>query len=188
MTKHMDNWNNQWGNVVNKMSEKNITMDDAKALQIEIAAQNAKLSALIASGNITQIRAFMIAYHEAQLHYAARFEIARLKGYKSKLEPIANRYNMSNSIHDIDKKIADAEKYTKDGHKYGIGEFNNTWKDIRDASQNIRKAATDINKERMKERQKLDEKKQGIKQKPMPRRGENRQINTYNNSNESGDQ
>jgi hypothetical protein len=153
METHMRNWNRQWSNVINKMSEKNITMDDAKALQAEIDAKNEELKALIASGNITQIRDFMQTYHQDQLHYAARFEISRLKGYVGKLAPLADKYNMTGKLDDINTKIADAEKYAQTGHKYAEGEFNNTWSDIKNAGKEMQQAAKDINSERAKIRQ-----------------------------------
>jgi hypothetical protein len=155
METHMDNWNKQWGKVIDRMTEKNITMADAQALQKEIEAQNTALKELIASGNITKIKEFMQTYHEAQLHYAARFEVARLKGYRDKLGPMADKYNMSGILHDIDEKIAGVENYTRPGHKYSDGEFKNTWEDIKNASKDMREAAKGINDERMKERQQM---------------------------------
>ena len=153
METHMENWNRQWNNVINKMSEKNITMADAVALQAEIEAKNAQLKVLIAEGNITKITAFMQTYYEDQLHYAARFEISRLKGYRDKLGPLANMYNMSDKINAIDKIIAGAEKNAKPGHNYTSGEFNNTWSDIKSAGKDMQQAAKDINAERKKEQQ-----------------------------------
>jgi hypothetical protein len=163
MQKHMDKWSEHWGNVINRMEERNITMADAEALQTEIAAKNAELSALIASGNITKIQEFMKAYHEDQLHYAARFEIARLKGYRGKLEPMADKYNMSDRLHDIDDKIAEAEKLAQPGNRYAYGEFKNTWDDIKDAGRDMQNVAKEINSERIKERQeKMNERQEKI--------------------------
>jgi protein-arginine kinase activator protein McsA len=188
MERHMENWNKHWGKVVDKMAEKNITMEDAKTLQAEIAAKNAELKALIEEGNMTKIQEFMKAYREDQLHYAARFEIARLKGYRDKLEPIANKYNMSNRLHDIDEHIADAEKNAQPGHKYGDGEFKNTWDNIKDANKGMKETAKDINSERMQERRNMTGERPQAGQRPqkMPGR-EGREQGSGNLDNNSED-
>ena len=135
------------------MDKKNITTANMTAIMDEIDARNAKLRELIASGNITTLKDFMQAYHDAQFHFAARFEIARLEGYKNKLAPLADRYNMTGQLDNINAKIANAEQYAREGYKYQNGEFNQVWSDIKGAGKDIQQTAKDINAERMKERQ-----------------------------------
>jgi len=187
---HMENWSTQWKNIADNMAQKNITIDDAKALLSEIEAKNAELSALITSGNITQISDFMKAYHEDQLHYAARFEVARLKGYRDKLAPIADQYNMSDALLSINKKIIDIENYTRPGHNYTDNEFKNTWNDIKSVGQDMKNAAKDINAERTKERMdKLAAKQQKINDKQQ--KGQGRQghgLGSINNTENSSSQ
>lgn len=190
METHMKNWNKHWGNVIDNMEARNITMADAEALQAEIAAKNAELSALIASGNITKIQEFMKAYHEDQLHYAARFEIARLKGYRNKLEPMADKYNMSDRLHDIDEKIAEAERLAQPGKRYAYGEFKNTWDDIKEANKDMQNAAKEINAERQKERQeKMNERQEKIaeKQEKIAEKQRERSEKINSSSNDSDD-
>jgi hypothetical protein len=153
MEKHMDNWNKQWSNITTRMSDKNMSVADMNAIMTEITAKNAELQALINSGNITSLRDFMQAYQQSQLHFAARFEIARLESYKEKLAPLADRYNMTSKIGEIDSQIANAQKYAQEGYKYKDGEFNTVWNDIKSAGKDMQQAAKDINAERVKERQ-----------------------------------
>jgi hypothetical protein len=191
METHMENWNRQWGKIIGNMNKKNITMEDATALQAEINAKNEELKALIAEGNITKIRDFMKTYHDDQLHYAARFEIARLNGYKNKLAPLADKYNMTGEINDINKRIANAEKYAQPGYKFKEGEFNSTWENIRGAGQDIKDIAKGIAEQRVIERQgriaerqqKIDNKTERLQNRQGPR------SRTGNlNDNNSGDQ
>ena len=144
---HMRNCNRQWTSMISKLSEKNITMEDAIGLQAEIEAKSEKLKILIASGKVAQIREFMQTYHDSQLYYAAKFEIARLKGYRNALEPLAEEYKMSDKIHAIDEKIAEAENLTRRGHNYADGEFSNTWSNIKSAGKDMQEAAKEINSE-----------------------------------------
>jgi len=206
MEKHMDNWNKQWSNVVDKMSEKNMSVTDMNAIMAEITAKNQELQALIDSGNITSLGEFMKAYQQSQLHFAARFEIARLQGYKEKLAPLADKYNMSDQINEIDSQIANAQQYAQEGYKYKDGEFNTVWNDIKGAGKDIQQTAKDINAERTKERQdmisqrqqKIANRSQQVGQRPpMPIRGgrglgpnaPRPNINgSNNNDNASGDQ
>jgi len=185
METHMDNWNKQWGKIIDNMNKKNITMDDAVALQKEIDAKNTELKALIAEGNITQIQDFMQTYHDDQMHYPARFEISRLTGYKNKLAPLVDTYNMSGKIDDINQKIADAEKYIQPGYKFKDGEFNNTWSDIRGIGQDMKEIAKNITDERINARQgKIAERQQKIdnRQQRLPNRQGRGPGNRNNNT------
>jgi len=178
MEKHMEKWNNQLEKIVEKMNKKNITTTNMTEILNEITERNAKLQELIDQGNITAMREFMKAYHDSQFHYAARFEIARLNGYKEKLKPLADRYNMSNSIRNINEKIGKAEKYAKEGYTDNDSEHQKMWSDIMGAGKDIRDAAKSINDERFKERQgKMDEKQQQM---------QNKQEGRINRSNNSG--
>ncbi|MGV8087355.1 MAG: hypothetical protein ACP5N1_07020 [Candidatus Woesearchaeota archaeon] len=153
MENHMEKWNEQLEKIIEKMNDRNITTANMTEIIAEINDRNVKLQELIANGNITVIREFMKEYRYSQFHYAARFEIARLNGYKEKLEPLAERYNMSEYLKNMDNKIMDAEKYAKEGYKYSEGERQKVWNNIKDAGQEIRATAKNINDERVKERQ-----------------------------------
>lgn len=183
---HMENWNRQWGKIIDNMNRKNITVENVTDLQAEIDAKDAELKALIAEGNITQIRDFMQTYHEDQFHYAARFEITRLNGYKNKLVPLADQYNMSDKINEINKMIADAQQYAQAGHKYNNGEFNSTWENIKNAGQDIKEIAKNITDERVKERQgKLAQRQQNIDNRQQKIQGRMQQ-NSGNANNANG--
>ena len=186
METHMENWNRQWGKIIGNMNKKNITVENVTGLQAEIDAKNTELKALIAEGNITQIRDFMQTYHEDQFHYAARFEIARLDGYKNKLAPLADQYNMSDKINDIDNMIAIAQQYAQVGHKYTDGEFNSTWQNIKNVGQDIKEIAKNITDERVKERQgKLAQRQQNINNRQQRIQGRQRNPGNINGNNNS---
>jgi hypothetical protein len=186
MEKHMENWNKQLEKIMEKMNKKNITTENMTAIINEINERNEKLQELINAGNITTIREFMKEYHISQFNYATRFEIARLNGYKEKLGPLAEKYNMSDKIKDINEKINHMEKY-----KYNDSENKKIWEDIKETGKDIKDAAKEINDERLKERsEKINERQQKIEDKitqrdqrmPPGQRGNNMEDKIENES------
>ncbi len=166
MEKHMEKWSDHLEQIMEKMDKKNITTENMTAIIAEMTAKHDQLQQLINSGNITKMKEFMKEYQDLQFHYAAKFEVARLNGYKDKLESLADKYNQSDKMKDIDKKIHDLENYTKEDYKSKGSEHKKVLDDIKALESSMKDTAKNINNERLKERsEKLNEKEQKIEEK-----------------------
>lgn len=152
MTKHMENWNKQLERIVERLNDKNITTINMTEIISEINKRNAKLQELITEGNVTTMREFMKEYRDYQFDYALRFEIARLNGYKEKLGILAEKYNRSEQINEINKKIRNTEQQINK-HNYSDIERQRIWGEISDAGKEIKETAKNINDERLKNNQ-----------------------------------
>jgi hypothetical protein len=152
MEKHMENWNKQWENVIERMKQKGMNTTDMETLIAEINAKNQELSALLYSKNITNLGVFIKGYRDEGLHYAARLELGKLKSYKGKLDPESIKYNLSGKDNNISKHIEKAEKYAQVGHKYQEGEFEYAWNEIRQANNDMKDMSKKVLQERAKER------------------------------------
>jgi hypothetical protein len=163
LQKHIDNWNKNWDKVIERLSQKGINVTEMEALKTELALKNAELQAIVASGNVSELRKYMNDYRQDQLLYAAQFEIAKLKTYKEKLNPMAKKYNLSGKIDDINSKIGEANKYAQKGYKYKEGEFQNVWDHIKNASKDMKEISKDVLKEQSREKQEQKEDKKAGK-------------------------
>jgi len=162
MQTHLENWDKYWTDIISKMSKNGINTTEMENLKADIEAKNLQLQALLQTQNITQLKTYIGNYRQDSMHYAARFETERLKGYKGRLEGEATKYNMTTLIADIDSKIATANNYTQPGHKYNEGEFKNVWNNIQGANKDMKELSQGV----------LNERKQELKD--MKLRGNNR--------------
>jgi len=158
METHLENWNKYWTDIIDKMSKNGINTTQMETLKAEIEAKNMQLQALLDAQNVSQLKKYMGDYRQDQLHYAARFEVERLKGYKGRLETEAEKYNMTDKINDIDSKIADADKYSQAGYKYQQGDFENVWSNIKGANMDMKNLSKEILQDRKQELKDLRQK------------------------------
>ena len=141
-----------WQKIIDSMSQKNISVTDMQTVLTQMQTEVQQIQQDIVSGNATQIKESLEDYRQANLHFWARFEIARLRAYTSKIGPLANKYDSTGKIDDIDNKLGDASNKASEGKKYGQGDFEQTWNNIRDATKELKDSAKDINTARMEGR------------------------------------
>ncbi len=118
---------------------------DAAEMEAVVAdAQTKLVPALEAVKNATKStrKNSMENARNLHLHLWARFEIARLGSYLKSIEANATASGYSSDVDAIKAKLNEASKLAPSGKKYGPGEFETTWKAIKDAAQMLK----DLNK------------------------------------------
>jgi len=151
METHLENWDKYWTSIIDKMSKNGLNTTEMENLKAEIEAKNVQLQALLDAQNASQLKKYIGDYRQDQLHYAARFEVERLKGYRDKIGSEADKYNLTGMITDIDNKIATADKYSQQGYKYQQGDFQNVWNNIKGANMDMKNLSKDILQDRKQE-------------------------------------
>lgn len=125
----------RWNSQIEKMKAKSI---DTTGLESVVADANKLASMLDSAVQAADDAAFKQKVDEvrnSQLHVWARFHIAKIEAYLNNLEPSANEAGLSSKVSEIKALLSEAKQLALSGKKYGEGEFDKTWKDIKDAGE-----------------------------------------------------
>lgn len=136
---YLNAWIERWKNIISKMNEKGY--DTAEMEAVVSDAQSKLIPALEAIKNAATPGLRKTAMENARilhLHLWARFEIARLNSYLKSIEANATAAGYGSDVDAIKAKLAEASKLAPSGKRYGPGEFETTWKAIKDAAQMLR--------------------------------------------------
>ncbi len=142
-TEHLGKWIEKWNNIISKMKEKGFDTTGMESVVSD--AQTKLLPALDAIKSASTKETRKTAMENARnlhLHLWARFEIARIKSYLSFIETDAVAKGYQTDVNVIKEKLSGATNLASEGKKYGPGEFESTWKAIRDTAQLLK----DLNK------------------------------------------
>ncbi|MGV8141698.1 MAG: hypothetical protein ACP5NW_04640 [Candidatus Woesearchaeota archaeon] len=152
MERHMENWNRQWGNAIERMKQKGMNTTEIEALIAQINTKNQELNSLIESKNLTNFMKYANEFRQDHLRYAAKIEAEKLKTYKGMLNSESKRYNLSDRNDNIDKHISEIEKYAQKDGKYQEKEFEHAWENVKEANKEMKDLSKDVLKERTRER------------------------------------
>ncbi len=140
---HLDKWIMRWEKVIAKMKGKGYDTTEMESVVSD--AKTKLVPALQAIKDATTKEARKTAMQNARnlhLHLWARFEIARIKSYLNSVDDNAAAKGYQAEVDAINAKLDEAAKLAVSGKKYGPGEFEDTWKAIKDAAKMLK----DLNK------------------------------------------
>lgn len=135
---YLNSWINKWNNIIAKMKEKGFDTSGMESVVSD--AQTKLLPALEAIKNASaeNRKSAIESARNLHLHLWVRFEIARIESYLKSIESDANAKGYQNDVSAIKAKLDEASALAVEGKKYAAGEFETTWKAIKDASQMLK--------------------------------------------------
>jgi len=136
----------RWNAVIANMTSRGL---DTTQLQLVVSDAQKLLSNLQNASAATSDNTFKNLLNNAndeRLHIWARFAIGRIKANIARIQPIIGQTNLSSNLDQIDSLLNSAGAMATPGKKYGSGEFQQTWQDIKDASQQLNTLSKDLRK------------------------------------------
>ncbi len=147
MLNHYENVESKWAKDTANLEAKNISTDDMNAVNAEFQTKLDTLKGLIDAGNWSGAKDYLETLRQDHLHFWARFEEGRLKGYIQKVEPLAEKYNQTQNIDDMKERLSEIENYTAPEYQFQEGDQDRVW----DTLKNTTKELQNTNKELLKQ-------------------------------------
>jgi hypothetical protein len=134
----------KWNQIIADMKAKGLTTTDMEAVVADAAELNAQLQE---AQQITEDAAYNAKIEEIRqlhLHLWARFSIARIESYLQQIEPKATEAGMTEPVNQIKAMLSSSKAIAAKGNKYAEGEFEQTWQNIYQAGEKLKKLANDL--------------------------------------------
>jgi hypothetical protein len=144
---------NKWNEVIANMTARGLDTTELNGVLAD--AQNL-LSRLENASQATDDNNFRSILNEANnqhLHIWARFAIGRIRAHVEKESPFAEEGNRTGDVDQINSLLNSASSMAASGRKYNSGEFEKTWENIKDASQQTNALSKDLRDIMRNERQ-----------------------------------
>jgi hypothetical protein len=155
MLKYYQTTETNWAQTIKQMSDKNVSITDVSAIDQEMQNAIQQLQTAINSNNGTAVKNVITNITEDRLHLFARFDIARINAYISKVDPLAQQYNMSDSINGLREKFNGINGLVAPGYKYMGGDMNDVWSTIKNVSKSLTDISKSIQSDRRQQMQEL---------------------------------
>ncbi len=135
---YLNAWITRWNNIISKMKEDGYDTNEMEAVVAD--AQTKLLPALEAIKDATKAtrKSAMENARNLHLHLWARFEIARIASYLKSIEEEASAAGYGGDVVAMRAKLDEASKLAVSGKRYKEGEYETTWKAIKDATQMLK--------------------------------------------------
>jgi len=153
-----------WAQTIIQMGQKNVSITDVSAIDQEMKDAIQQLQTAINSNNGTAVQNAVQSISEERLHLFARFNIARINAYIIKVDPLAQQYNMSDSIDGLRQKFDNIGNLVAPGYKYAQGDMNNVWSTIKNVSKSLTDISKNIQLDRRKEMQQIRQERNQTRQ------------------------
>ena len=139
----IDNWNA----IIVNMTAKGLDTTTLTAVVSDAQKLLSSLQATIQAPDDTTFKTLLDNANDEQDHLWARFAIGRIDSNIAHIEPIigqTNQSNLSGYFDQINSLLSNSSNLATPGHKYGDGEFQQTWQNIKDASNMLNTLSKDV--------------------------------------------
>lgn len=135
---YLNRWITRWNGAIEEMKAKGYNTSEMESVVMD--AQEKLIPAIEALKNSTteNRKMLMEEARSLHLHLWARFQIARVRSYLSSIESDAIAKGYQAEVDAIKTKLNTASTLAVEGKKYGPGEFETTWKTIREATRMLK--------------------------------------------------
>jgi hypothetical protein len=167
--KFMDEQINEWNQVKENFRVRGFDVRDMDSIDADAERLNELLGQALNSTSDADFKAKIEEARQLHLHLWARFQIAKLDSYLTKLEPLADKANMTVQVTEIRALLTEATELALPEKAYSEGDFKATWEKIKLASEKLNDLAKNLRDDAKGQRQ---EKNQQLKD----QRQENRDL------------
>jgi|GEM_PF-3377282 len=142
-----------WNRIIANMTARGLDTTELAAVVTDAQKLVSDLNSAVQAADDNSFKTMLDNANDEQNHLWARFAIGRIKSNIARVEPIIGQTNLSGDIGQINSLLDTASTSAAPGHKYGAGEFQQTWQDIKDATQMLNTMSKDLRKYEMAARQ-----------------------------------